>query len=103
MQELSEQLQELQDKERESETKTSKSNVHDYQSSVKDKILAIQAEDVQGEKAPAEMLRDLDQQMEKRADNGLLLYGSLYRFHCKVSDAIRFEVTACILMRMDLK
>ncbi|GKF42176.1 hypothetical protein Tco_0125518 [Tanacetum coccineum] len=40
------------------------------QSSVKDKILATSSETSKVENAPAEMLRDLDQQMEKRADNG---------------------------------
>ncbi|GJW34802.1 hypothetical protein Tco_0057722 [Tanacetum coccineum] len=60
MQELSEQLQELQDEvERESETKTSKG-----------KILATTSETSKVENAPAEMPRDLDQQMEKRADDG---------------------------------
>ncbi|GJU07060.1 hypothetical protein Tco_1123490 [Tanacetum coccineum] len=48
MQELSEQLRELQDK---------------------DKILATPSEMSKVENAPAEMLRDLDQQMEKRADD----------------------------------
>ncbi|GJV04670.1 hypothetical protein Tco_1338239 [Tanacetum coccineum] len=40
------------------------------QSSVKDKILATLSETSKVENAPAEMLRDLDQQMEKRADDG---------------------------------
>ncbi|GJV60227.1 hypothetical protein Tco_1466327 [Tanacetum coccineum] len=40
------------------------------QSSVKDKILATSCETSKVENAPAEMLRDLDQQMEKRADDG---------------------------------
>ncbi|GJW95853.1 hypothetical protein Tco_0175525 [Tanacetum coccineum] len=39
-------------------------------SSVKDKILATSSETSKVEHAPAEMLRDLDQQMEKRADDG---------------------------------
>ncbi|GJX42469.1 hypothetical protein Tco_0257459 [Tanacetum coccineum] len=39
------------------------------QSSVKDKILATPSETSKVENAPAEMLRDLDQQMEKRADD----------------------------------
>ncbi|GKC12305.1 hypothetical protein Tco_1009087, partial [Tanacetum coccineum] len=37
---------------------------------VKDKILATSSETSKVENAPAEMLRDLDQQMEKRADDG---------------------------------
>ncbi|GJV48431.1 hypothetical protein Tco_1438643 [Tanacetum coccineum] len=37
---------------------------------VKDKILATSSETFKVENAPAEMLRDLDQQMEKRADDG---------------------------------
>ncbi|GJU79166.1 putative reverse transcriptase domain-containing protein [Tanacetum coccineum] len=40
------------------------------QSSVKDKILATPSETSKVENAPAEMLRDVDQQMEKRADDG---------------------------------
>ncbi|GJR17333.1 putative reverse transcriptase domain-containing protein [Tanacetum coccineum] len=40
------------------------------QSSVKDKILATPSETSKVENAPAEMLRDLDQQMEKRVDDG---------------------------------
>ncbi|GJW56175.1 hypothetical protein Tco_0102906 [Tanacetum coccineum] len=40
------------------------------QSSVKDKILATPSETSKVENAPAEMLRDLDQQMENRADDG---------------------------------
>ncbi|GJX72000.1 hypothetical protein Tco_0309171 [Tanacetum coccineum] len=45
------------------------------QSSVKDKILATSSETSKVENAPAEMLRDLDQQMEKRADDvrGMIL------------------------------
>ncbi|GJV22637.1 hypothetical protein Tco_1375332 [Tanacetum coccineum] len=52
------------------------------QSSVKDKILATSSETSKVENAPAEMLRDLDQQMEKRADDDAAE---------SVSDAIRFE------------
>ncbi|GJU69649.1 hypothetical protein Tco_1255908 [Tanacetum coccineum] len=40
------------------------------QSSVKDKILATSSEKSKVENAPAEMLRNLDQQMEKWADDG---------------------------------
>ncbi|GJR35328.1 hypothetical protein Tco_1211012 [Tanacetum coccineum] len=40
------------------------------QSSAKDKVLATSSETSKVENAPAEMLRDLDQQMEKRVDNG---------------------------------
>nr|GEY69342.1 hypothetical protein [Tanacetum cinerariifolium] len=54
----------------ESETKTGKSNVHNYQSSIKDKILATSIDTSKVENAPAEMLHDLDQQMEKRVDDG---------------------------------
>nr|GEW27862.1 hypothetical protein [Tanacetum cinerariifolium] len=39
------------------------------QSSVKDKILATPIDTSKVENAPAEMLRDMDQQMEKRADD----------------------------------
>ncbi|GJR11016.1 hypothetical protein Tco_0793668 [Tanacetum coccineum] len=40
------------------------------ESSVKDNILATPSETSKVENAPAEMLHDLDQQMEKRADDG---------------------------------
>ncbi|GKA22835.1 hypothetical protein Tco_0708797, partial [Tanacetum coccineum] len=40
------------------------------QSGVKDKILATSSETPKVENAPAEMLCDMDQQMEKRADDG---------------------------------
>ncbi|GJZ60966.1 hypothetical protein Tco_0617103 [Tanacetum coccineum] len=40
------------------------------QSNVKDKILATPSETSKVENAPAEMLRDMDQQMKKRADDG---------------------------------
>ncbi|GKF17467.1 hypothetical protein Tco_0062385 [Tanacetum coccineum] len=40
------------------------------QSSVKYKILATSSETSKVENTPAEMLRDLDQQMEKRANDG---------------------------------
>nr|GFD19299.1 reverse transcriptase domain-containing protein [Tanacetum cinerariifolium] len=39
------------------------------QSSVKDKILATPIDTSNVENAPAEMLRDLNQQMEKRSDD----------------------------------
>ncbi|GJV22060.1 hypothetical protein Tco_1371080 [Tanacetum coccineum] len=42
------------------------------QSSVKDKILATSSETSKVENAPAEMLRDLDQHIEKRADDDQL-------------------------------
>ncbi|GJV15752.1 hypothetical protein Tco_1361075 [Tanacetum coccineum] len=45
---------------------------------VKDKILATPSETSKVENAPAEMLRDLDQQMEKRADDGCTLWIKLY-------------------------
>ncbi|GKE27965.1 hypothetical protein Tco_1443349 [Tanacetum coccineum] len=48
------------------------------QSSVKDKILATSSETSKIENAPAEMMRDLDQQMEKRADDGCTLWIKLY-------------------------
>ncbi|GKB78734.1 hypothetical protein Tco_0945629 [Tanacetum coccineum] len=63
MQELSEQLQELQDEELELLR-------NEEVSSVKDKILATSSKTSKVENTPAEMLRDLDQQMEKRADDG---------------------------------
>ncbi|GJV23996.1 hypothetical protein Tco_1376691 [Tanacetum coccineum] len=48
------------------------------QSSVKDKILATSSETSKVENAPAEMLRDLDQQMENRVDDGCTLWIKLY-------------------------
>ncbi|GJW97981.1 hypothetical protein Tco_0179789 [Tanacetum coccineum] len=47
-------------------------------SDVKDKILATPSETSKVENAPAEMLRDLDQQMEKRVDDGCTLWIKLY-------------------------
>ncbi|GJT45652.1 hypothetical protein Tco_0954367 [Tanacetum coccineum] len=46
--------------------------------SVKGKILATLSETSKVENAPAEMLHDLDQQMEKRADDGCTLWIKLY-------------------------
>ncbi|GJZ91536.1 hypothetical protein Tco_0663463, partial [Tanacetum coccineum] len=66
MQELSKQLQELQDKESEL---LRKEKLY-AKSSVKDKILATSNETSKVENAPAEILRNLDQQMEKRVDDG---------------------------------
>ncbi|GJT39014.1 hypothetical protein Tco_0938879 [Tanacetum coccineum] len=43
------------------------------QSGVKDKILATPSETSKVENVPAEMLHDLDQQMEKREDDGMIL------------------------------
>ncbi|GJS81448.1 putative reverse transcriptase domain-containing protein [Tanacetum coccineum] len=74
MQELSEQLQELQDEELEL---LRKEKLY-AKSSVKDKILATPSETSKVENTPAEMLRDLDQQMEKRADDGCTLWIKLY-------------------------
>ncbi|GJR74575.1 hypothetical protein Tco_0086940 [Tanacetum coccineum] len=96
MQELSEQLQELQDEVLEllrkeklyaKFTKSEKGRVKlrrvramsmTIQSDVKDKILATPSETSNVENAPAEMLHDLDQQMEKRADDGCTLWIKLY-------------------------
>ncbi|GKE70333.1 hypothetical protein Tco_1528405 [Tanacetum coccineum] len=86
MQELSKQLQELQDEElellRNEKLYAKKGRVKlrrvramsmTIQSSVKDKILATPSETSKVENAPAEMLRDLNQQMEKRADDGCVV------------------------------
>ncbi|GKF59788.1 putative reverse transcriptase domain-containing protein, partial [Tanacetum coccineum] len=51
------------------------------QSSVKDKILTTPSETSKVENTPAEMLRDLDQQMEKRVDDGCTLWIKLYNKH----------------------
>ncbi|GJS94226.1 hypothetical protein Tco_0801194 [Tanacetum coccineum] len=58
------------------------------QSSVKDKILATSSETSKVENAPAEMLCDLDQQMEKRADDGCTLWIKLYS---KYENEIRYH------------
>ncbi|GKE66372.1 hypothetical protein Tco_1520533, partial [Tanacetum coccineum] len=94
MQEFSEQLQELHDevlellrKEKLYVKVASKGRVKlrrvramsmTIQSSVKDKILATLSETSKVENGPAEMLRDLDQQMEKRVDDGGTLWIKLY-------------------------
>ncbi|GJW07769.1 hypothetical protein Tco_1570192 [Tanacetum coccineum] len=72
MQELSEQLQELQDEVKNWEVPTTPSEIWLFLglSSVKDNILATSSEMSKVENTPAEMLHDLDQQMEKRADDG---------------------------------
>ncbi|GJW34056.1 zinc finger protein JAGGED-like protein [Tanacetum coccineum] len=68
------------------------------QSSVKDKILATLSKTSKVENAPVEMLRDLDQQMEKRADDGCTLWIKLYskyeyeiRYHPAQSEAFKQE------------
>ncbi|GKA30082.1 putative reverse transcriptase domain-containing protein [Tanacetum coccineum] len=83
MQELSEQLQELQDEEEHGvhlklELELLRKEKLYAKSSVKDKILATPSETSKVENAPAEMLRDLDQQMEKRVDDGCTLWIKLY-------------------------
>ncbi|GKB87508.1 hypothetical protein Tco_0959780 [Tanacetum coccineum] len=56
---------------RESEPKTSKSNVNGLSISVKDKILVLlMRRPSRSTSCQKKMLRDLDQQMEKRADDG---------------------------------
>ncbi|GJT30442.1 hypothetical protein Tco_0910717, partial [Tanacetum coccineum] len=74
IQELSKQLQELQDEELEL---LRKEKLY-AKSSVKDKILATPSETSKVENALAEMLRDLDQHVEKRADDGCTLWIKLY-------------------------
>ncbi|GJV53647.1 hypothetical protein Tco_1449388 [Tanacetum coccineum] len=66
MQELSEQLQEMHDEELEL---LKKERLY-AKTSIKDKILATPSETSKVVNTPAEMLRDLDQHMEKRADDG---------------------------------
>ncbi|GJR95263.1 hypothetical protein Tco_0267437 [Tanacetum coccineum] len=84
MQELSEQLQELQNKDNRSMRRAQNEKSRAISSlvdmiclSVKDKILATSSKTSKVENAPAEM-RDLDQQMEKRADDGCTLWIKLY-------------------------
>ncbi|GJY80328.1 hypothetical protein Tco_0493079 [Tanacetum coccineum] len=82
MQELSEQLQELQD---EVKLRRAMAMSMTIQSDVKDKILATPSETSKVENAPEEMLCDLDQQMEKRADDGCT-----YGLNCIVSMSMKF-------------
>ncbi|GJU95220.1 hypothetical protein Tco_1319976 [Tanacetum coccineum] len=77
MQELFEQLQELQDEGRVKLRRVRAMSMN-IQSSVKDKILTTPSETSKVENAPAKMLRDLDEQMEKRADDGCTLWIKLY-------------------------
>nr|GEX18260.1 putative reverse transcriptase domain-containing protein [Tanacetum cinerariifolium] len=58
-------------KKEESKTKMSTRNVHDYQSSVKDKILVALGEVSKVENATAEMLCGLDQLIERKEDGGV--------------------------------
>ncbi|GKB05019.1 hypothetical protein Tco_0833214 [Tanacetum coccineum] len=76
------------------------------QSSVKDKILATPSETSKVENTPAEMLRDLDQQMEKRADDGCTLWIKLYskyeyeiRYHPVDGQSVRMIQTLEDIMR----
>ncbi|GKE59637.1 hypothetical protein Tco_1498822 [Tanacetum coccineum] len=100
MQELSEQLQELQDEEehgvhlklelellRKEKLYAKKWRVKlrrvramsmTIQSSVKDKILATSSETSKVENTPAEMLRDLNQQMERKGDESLYFMDRIY-------------------------
>ncbi|GJS71983.1 hypothetical protein Tco_0704824 [Tanacetum coccineum] len=67
------------------------------QSSVKDNILATLSETSKVENAPAEMLRDLDQQMEKRADDGCTLWIKLYNVVRAMAMTIQYGVRGMIL------
>ncbi|GKD89677.1 hypothetical protein Tco_1365184 [Tanacetum coccineum] len=63
------------------------------QSSVKDKILATSSETSKVENTPAEMLRDLDQQMERKEDESFLADASL---HVPL-DEIKVDKTLCFV------
>ncbi|GJU58359.1 hypothetical protein Tco_1236125 [Tanacetum coccineum] len=81
MQELSENFEielEFTEEEKLVKLKQERSTVMTIQSSVRDKILATSSETSKVENVPAKMLRDLDQQMEKRADDGCTLWIKLY-------------------------
>ncbi|GJV69878.1 hypothetical protein Tco_1485387, partial [Tanacetum coccineum] len=107
MQELSEQLQELQDEELELLRKEKlyakngrvklrrvRAMSMTIQSSVKDKILATSSETSKVENTLAEMLCDLDQQMEKRADDAMAMtiqYGVRGMILAIQSDAFKQE------------
>ncbi|GJW13529.1 hypothetical protein Tco_0017662 [Tanacetum coccineum] len=79
------------------------------QSSVKDKIFATSSKTSKAENTPAEMLHDLYQQMEKRADDGCTLWIKLYSkyeyeicYHLAQSEAFKQEnVLAEILHGLD--
>ncbi|GJR76976.1 hypothetical protein Tco_0089341 [Tanacetum coccineum] len=60
------------------------------QSYVKDNIFATPSETSKVENAPAEMLRDLDQQMEKRADDDWRWYDFLVGFG-SAAEILSFE------------
>ncbi|GJU87360.1 retrotransposon ORF1 [Tanacetum coccineum] len=71
------------------------------QSSVKDKILATSSETSKVENAPAEMLRDLDQQMEKRADDGCTLWIKLYsKYEYEIRYHPEFEVGDRVMLKV---
>ncbi|GJS95136.1 hypothetical protein Tco_0802104 [Tanacetum coccineum] len=97
MQELSEQLQELQDEVLELLRKEKLyAKFTKSESDIKDKILATPSETSKVENTPANMLRDLDQQIEKRADDGCTLWITLYskyeyeiRYHPAQSEAFK--------------
>nr|GEX00450.1 putative reverse transcriptase domain-containing protein [Tanacetum cinerariifolium] len=71
------------------------------QLSVKDKILATPTDTSKVENAPAEMLRDLDQQMEKRADDEKVIAIYVSKFRTGLRDEgcnaknFWFSTTAC--------
>ncbi|GJY31944.1 hypothetical protein Tco_0415439 [Tanacetum coccineum] len=64
------------------------------QSSVKDKILATSSETSKVENTPAEMLRDLDQQMEKRADDANVMSDALSKKERVKSRRVRGMILA---------
>ncbi|GJW95103.1 hypothetical protein Tco_0174775 [Tanacetum coccineum] len=72
------------------------------QSSVKDKILATQSKTSKVENVSAEMLRDLDQQMEKRANDGKAnVYGVRGVILAAQSEAFKQENVPFVGSKMD--
>ncbi|GJX96918.1 hypothetical protein Tco_0352716 [Tanacetum coccineum] len=74
------------------------------QSNVKDKILATPSKTSEVENAPAEMLRDLDQQMEKRADDAMAMtiqYGVREMILEAQSEAFKQENVPLVGSEMD--
>ncbi|GKE33017.1 putative reverse transcriptase domain-containing protein, partial [Tanacetum coccineum] len=65
------------------------------QSGVKDKILASQTESSKVENAPAEMLRGLDQQMEKKEDGGLYFMNRIWV--PLVGSTLEDMMSACVI------
>ncbi|GJY74985.1 putative reverse transcriptase domain-containing protein [Tanacetum coccineum] len=60
-------------------------------SSIKERLLAAQNEAIKEENAPAEMLRSLDQQMEKKGDGGMKKDIATYVIKCLTCSKVKAE------------